>query len=331
MSKLLPLLAAVLGALALLAPATAPVEAKEAPAYIALGDSLAFGVGASDPAALGYVGVTHNALARSDRYAGRGLEVVNLGVPGATSYDLLLPGGQLDKAIEEANERREDDTSADDNVEIVTLNIAGNDILGLGGEGSPCLADPLSRGCQEMYQGMLDELEGNVKQVLQRLREAAPRADIIVLDMYSPLSGRGGPADLIAGFALEGLNAATERAVSEADVGAKMARVYPVFRGHAQELVAADNLHPNDDGHALMSEVVLATIEGRAPELPEGLGSPVAVEELSQEPRGEGGLIPVAQQGDDESSVPLLLAIGIPAALLGMAAAAGMYLTARGR
>jgi acyl-CoA thioesterase-1 len=334
MSKLFPLLAAVLGALALLAPAATPVQAKEAPAYVALGDSLAFGVGASDPATLGYVGLTHDALARSDRYAARGLELLNLGVPGATSADLLLPGGQLDRAVDEVKERLDDDTSADDNVEIITVNIGGNDILGLGGEDSPCLDDPLSEGCVALYEEMLGRLEGNLGEVLKQLREAAPKADIIVLDMYSPLSGRGGPADLIAGFALEGLNAATERVVSKSDVDAKMARVYPLFRGHAQELVAADNLHPNDDGHALMSEVVLAAIEGRAPELPEELGSPVAVEELTQSPQGpqgEGGLLPVAREGDDEASVPLLLAIAIPASLLGLAAVAGVYLAARGR
>lgn len=331
MSKLLPLLAAFLSPLALLAT-SAPAEAKEAPAYVALGDSLAFGVGASDPATLGYVALTHDALARSERYSDRGLELLNLAVPGATSDDLLLPGGQLDLAIAEVDERLEDDTSADDNVEIITLNVGGNDILALGTEDSPCLVDPLSAGCRELYAEMLGELEENLTQVLTRLREAAPRADIIVADLYSPLSGRGGPADLLADFALEGLNTTTERAVARADVGAKMARVYPVFQGHAQELVAEDNLHPNDEGHAVMSEVVLAAIEGREPELPEGLGSTAALGEASESPGGEGGLLPVANRGsDDESSVPMLLAVAIPGSVLGIAAVAGVYLAARNR
>jgi hypothetical protein len=39
----------------------------------------------------------------------------------------------------------------------------------------------------------------------------------------------------------------------------------------------------------------------------------------------------VADADDDESSVPLLLAIAIPASLLGVAAIAGVYLAARGR
>ena len=329
MAKLLPLLAAFLS-LALLLPAP-PARAKEAPAYIALGDSLAFGVGASDPATKGYVGLTQDALARGDRYNQRGLELLNLAFPGATSADLLLPGGQVDRAADEISERLEDDSSADDNVEIITLNVGGNDFLSLGAEDSPCLDDPLSAECEELYLGMLGELEDNVIRTLKRLDQAAPAADIIVMDLYSPLSGRGGPADIIASFAIEGLNAATERAVLEADVGAKMARVYPVFRGHAPDLVSDDFVHPNDEGHALMAELVLATIEGREPELPEGYEAPVAVEEAVDAPQGRGGLLPVPREDEGDSNVPLLLAIAIPAGLLGLAAIAGVFVTSRGR
>src|SRR3989304_299278 len=81
MGKLLvPLLAAFLSLSLLLTEA----RAQEGPAYLALGDSLAFGVGASDPAATGYVGLTHDALRKSDRYRERGLGLVNLSAPGAT-------------------------------------------------------------------------------------------------------------------------------------------------------------------------------------------------------------------------------------------------------
>src|SRR3989304_1092891 len=111
MGKLLvPLLAAFLSLSLLLTEA----RAQEGPAYVALGDSLAFGVGASDPPTRGYVGLTHDALRKSDRYRDRGLELVNLSVPGATSSDLLLEGGQLDAALDEIARRQEDTSSADD-------------------------------------------------------------------------------------------------------------------------------------------------------------------------------------------------------------------------
>ncbi|MEE8346639.1 MAG: GDSL-type esterase/lipase family protein [Dehalococcoidia bacterium] len=329
MRRLLPLLAAFLS-LALLAPPP-PAAAEGAPAYIAIGDSIAFGVGASIPEEGGYVALTFESLHKSDRYRRRGLDLVNLGVPGATSSDLLLPGGQLERAVSEITERREDASSADDNVEIITVNIGGNDVLALATLDSPCVADPLSTECQDRFQEMQEALEDNLSEVLQRLREAAPEADIIVVDLYSPISGRGGTPDIIADFAVSGINTVTERVTSRSEVRAKLASVYTLFRGRANQFVADDNIHPNDAGHAVIGEVVLAAIEGREPDIPEELMTPVVVDEGDRTPLGEGGLLPVADVGDDESSVPLLLAIAIPATLLGMAAIAGVYLAARGR
>jgi len=330
MRRLLPLLAAFLS-LAFLAPA-APAGAKEAPAYIAIGDSRAFGVGASDPATDGYVAITHDALHRSERYRQRGLELVNLGVPGATSSDLLLPGGQLERAVAEIKERQEDTSSADDNVEIITVNIGGNDVLALVTSDSPCVADPRSPECEDLFQEMLDTLEDDLTQVLRRLREAAPKADVVVLDLYSPLSGRGGGPELVADLAVREINAVTERVVSDSELRAKLVSVYPLFRGRASQLVAADNLHPNDDGHAVMAEIVLAAIEGREPVFPEELMAPTAVQEIVQPPLGEGGLLPISQDEDSGGAgLPLFLAMAIPVSLLGLAVVAGAYRASRGR
>ncbi len=330
MPRLLPLVAAFLS-LAFLAAAAA-ASAKEAPAYIAIGDSLAFGVGASDPATNGYVTVTYEALHRSERYRQRGLDLVNLGVPGATSSDLLLPGGQLERAVAEIRERQEDTSSADDNVEIITVNIGGNDLLALVTADSPCLADPQSTECEQRLQETLDTLEDDLTQVLRSLREAAPKADIVVLDLYSPLSGRGGAAELVADLVVRDINAVTERVVSDLELRVKFVSVHSLFRGRAAQLVSADNLHPNDEGHAVMAEVVLAAIESREPVFPEGLMTPAAAEETAQLPLGEGGLLPVSR-GDESggTSLPLFLAVAVPASLLGLAAVAGAYRAARGR
>jgi len=328
MRRLLPLLAAFVS-LALLAPA--PAAAKEAPAYIAIGDSLAFGVGASDPASGGYVALTYETLRSSERYRDRGLELVNLGVPGATSSDLLLPGGQLERALSEIRDRQEDTSSSDDNVEIITVDIGGNDVLALATADSPCVEDPLAEECQGRFQEMLGTLKGNLTEVLEGLREAAPKADLVVMDLYSPLSGRGGAEDLIADFAVGEINAVTEEVASRPDLDASLASVYPLFRGRAAQFIAADGVHPNDDGHALMAEVVLAAIEGRDPVLPEELMTPLAVEEISRKPLGQGGLEPITSSREEDSNLALILALAIPASLLGVGAVAGAYLAARGR
>jgi lysophospholipase L1-like esterase len=330
MRWLLPLLAAFLY-LPLLAPATS-AGAAEAPAYVAIGDSRTFGVGASDPATGGYAAITYDALHKSERYRDRGLDLLNLGVPGATSSDLLLPGGQLDQAVAEIKERQEDTSSADDNVEIITVNTGADDALALAASGSPCLTDPQSDECQDRLQEMLDTLEDNLTQVLTRLREAAPKADIIVLDLYSPLSGAGDAQQLVADLAVRDINAVIEGVVSDAELRAKLASVYPLFRGRASQLVAADNLHPNDDGHALIAEVVLAAIQDREPQLPETLMTPTAVEEIPRTPLGKGGLQPVNQSEDSGGNgLPLVLAVAIPASLLGLGVAVGAYRATRGR
>lgn len=329
MRKPLPLLAAFLS-LALLAQPV-PAAAKEAPAYVAIGDSIAYGIGASIPEEGGYVALTYDALRKSDRYQRRGLDLLHLGVPGATSSDLLLPGGQLERALTEISERQEDASSSDDNVEIFTVNIGGNDVLALATPDSPCVADPLSEECLDRFEVMQEALEDNLAEVLERLREAAPKADIIVLDLYSPLSGRGGAPDIIADFAVSQINAVTARVTSRPELNAKLASVYPLFRGRADEFIAGDAIHPNDDGHAVIAEVVLAAIEDREPDLPKELLTPVAVDGAGRPPLGEGGLLPVAEADDERSNLPLLLAIAIPASLLGVAAIAGAYFAARGR
>lgn len=326
MRWLLPPLAAFLS-LTLLASLA---SAKEAPAYIAIGDSLAFGVGATDPSTGGYVPRLHDALLRSDRYRGRGLELVNLGVPGATSADILLPDGQLQRALDEIRERKDDTSSADDNLEIITVDIGGNDVLTLATPDSPCLADVLSADCQDDFQGVLEALEENLTETLTMLREAAPKADIVVLDLYSPLSGRGGPAELVADLAIRQINQVTEKVVADPDLGVKLASVYGLFRGRAEQLVAEDNFHPNDDGHALMAEVALAAVEDRAPVPPTELMTPAAVQAITGQPEGIGGLEPVGRSGDGPD-VPVLLAIAIPVAVLGAASIVGAYLAARGR
>src|SRR3990172_11269862 len=221
MRRLLPLLAAFLS-LSLLAPA-APAGAEETPAYVAIGDSLAFGVGAPAPASGGYVALTYQTLRSSDRYRDRGLELINIGVPGATSADLLLPGGQVERALAEIRDRQDDTSSADDNVEIITVDIGGNDVLALATPDSSCLVDPLASDCQEVYGEMLVELEDNLDRVLRGLREAAPKATIVVLDLYSPISGRGGGADLIADYAVGGINEVTDRVVSDEELAVRLA------------------------------------------------------------------------------------------------------------
>src|SRR2546425_3746049 len=87
--------------LALAAACSSSVERKPLTGvYLALGDSLSAGNGASDRSTTAFVPLVHKAL-------GPNVELMNLGVPGDTSSD-LLNGGPLDRAIAEITQRRND-------------------------------------------------------------------------------------------------------------------------------------------------------------------------------------------------------------------------------
>jgi lysophospholipase L1-like esterase len=318
---LLPLLAALLS----LNLASVSSQAEQPPAYVALGNSLAFGVGASDPSTGGYVRFAYDALRLSDRYRDSGLELVNLSAPGATSSDLLVEGGQLDDALAEIALRG----SSSGGVEIVSLDIGGNDVFALGDPGSPCLNDPLGDACTQVFADALDGLDGNVREVVSRLREAAPEADIVIVGFYNPYSGTGEEFEIPAELAVDQINKVLGDVASDTDLEVKYAEVFDYFTGRGAQWVADDRLHPNDDGHFVISEILLATIQGRDPVIPEDL---LAV------PAGPAPDIPPDLRDGAQDRLPdgggfnyTLLAVALIGGVVALAAVAGGYIFARGR
>src|SRR3990172_11352197 len=83
-------------------------------AYIALGDSLSYGGGASVRGQSDFVSLVTNRLPRE-------IEVLNLGESGDTSFD-LRGHGHLGQAVDEIERRRADD-DPDNDVKLVTLEI----------------------------------------------------------------------------------------------------------------------------------------------------------------------------------------------------------------
>src|ERR1700674_2414620 len=188
-SRLLPPLAAFLFLAAVALAFAAGVRAQQPPAYLALGDSLAFGVGADSPAEQGYVGLTTASL-RLSKYNGTGLDLVNLSAPGATSADLLQPGGQLERALTDIQSRG--------GADIISIDIGANDLLALAESNSPCFQSSGSKACQDALGQTLASLQTNLSSVLRRLREAAPTAQVYVLDIYNPYSGTNDPRAIVA-------------------------------------------------------------------------------------------------------------------------------------
>lgn len=323
---LLPPLAAFFLLALLVSPQAPPAHAAaETPAYIAIGDSIAFGVGAPQPRSDSYVALVHQALQTSERYRDSGLQLVNLAVPGTTTADLLTPGGQVDSAVAEIREREEQASAANDAVEIISVNIGGNDLLQLATPGSPCFESVGSDACIEEFGGVLSSVQGNLSEALARLREAAPDAGIYLLDLYNPYSGTGDARETIADLAVQNLNGIIGANAANEDLKVRLASIFQLFRGRGLQWISADGIHPNEDGHRVMGEVLLAAIDNREPLIP--------VELLEQTPAPAAtptdGLPDF--RADSDSGADWLIWVFVPLAFAGGAVIASAYFIARGR
>ena len=160
-------------------------EAKEGISYVALGDSIAFGMGATKPAN-NYVNLIRKHLNKKyDK-----VSFNNLGIPGITSSQLLLqlaapaeaaqlaeayPDKDISKiAVAACNKTAEAVAGAD----IITISIGGNNLLG---------------GLTDLYNGKFTTIQNNIKQfeadwpqILRTIRDANPDVKIYVMTLYNP-------------------------------------------------------------------------------------------------------------------------------------------------
>ncbi len=266
-------LTAVLFVLAL-APFAPPegAAAKVPPAYLALGNSHAFGVGATNPAAEGYVALTADAL-RDGAFAGSGLELVNLSEPDATSTDLVAPGGQLERALEEIT-TREFEGEPGDTIAIITIDIGSSDLSALSEPDSPCFEEVSGGPCRNALNAMLGALQNNLSLVLRELRAAAPAAQIYVVDAFHPYLESGEPQETLTEIGVQQVNGVIAAASADDDLAVRFVTVHDLFQSGGEHWVAPDGVHPNNDGHRVISEALIAAIEGRNPALPTDLTQP---------------------------------------------------------
>jgi lysophospholipase L1-like esterase len=236
------------------------------PLYLALGDSVAFGVGASDRAVTAYVPLLYDLLREelscrgSGRPGCRKLALENLAVGGATTTSLLAT--QLPVAVDQLRARNQDRPPNND-VKVVTIDIGGNDVFSVV---PSCTAGP-TPACIALVQASLQTFETNFTQILGDLRAAAgPDTVIIAMTYYNPLpscqlAALAGLAEVVleGGPGVEGLNDRIRR-ISAAN-GVAVADTYGKLA--AADLVGGtDCLHPNDAGHRIIADVFAAALAG---------------------------------------------------------------------
>lgn len=213
--------------------------------YLALGDSVAAGGGATDAGTGGYAALVAEAL--RGRF-GEGLELQVLAVAGHTTQDLIEE--QLPMALERVR---------GGDVRLVTLTIGGNDMNQYGAEPA-CLPDPSVPACP-LEDGLLD-VEQRLRVILQELRAAGPEAAIVIQVYPNLFAGTGHeferPADIAFGL-LNGVikGVAREQGVLVADAGPAFALDGPMM---THLLDPTPDAHPNDAGHAAIAEAFLEAL-----------------------------------------------------------------------
>ena len=242
------------------APSEAPPAAASGDSltYIALGDSLSAGFGASRPSETSFVPLVLENL--GDDY-----KLINLGHGGDTSAG-LMDHGHLSEAIETIEERNND-------VALVTLEIGGNDLLGLyfGAVLSgtcPNVTAVLSKPeCTEPLSTALAEFDANLGETLDQLLETDHPLELLLMTLYNPFPGFL-PVRPIAALALEGiadsqftegLNDIIREHAAQRDI--VVVELYEPFQDRAGELISGDFIHPNDAGYRVMAEAVIAALE----------------------------------------------------------------------
>ncbi len=242
--------------------------------YLALGDSLAVGVGATEPGQCGYVGL----FGQQYGTGGTVETLTNLGVSGETSFSLIR-NGQLEQGLKAIADPRTD-------VHIVTLDIGGNDLLVLRMMG-PCLLDPEGYLCQELVSKAKGGFAMTYPVILSALRSELAQdpgeEQFLVMTLYNPFGGTGSYLEESVDRALLGSDMTIDCAANPYDpsrtglndliwclgasAGAEVVDLYPLFGDNALYLthIVSGDIHPNDAGYAIIAEALRESLEARVP------------------------------------------------------------------
>lgn len=229
------------------APAHLGRVASEPASYVALGDSLATGAGSQR-------GYAERYAALVDGQTDTPLHVVNLARDGWTSADLLA-------ALRD--DRRFGEALAD--ADLVTVNIGGNDLLAAQGQ---VLAGAC--GDEACLQKTVDTFKENWDAILAEVDAlVAADARLVTMDIYNPFVAAlraYGLLDRLQPF-LDAVN--DHIRASAAAHGMAVAPVHSTFNGEdgmgdpvPEGLIAPDHVHPSDEGHAAIADVLVQTSRG---------------------------------------------------------------------
>jgi len=272
------------------------VESPEKLKLVALGDSITAGSGVLPEQA--FPSLLENEF----------INVENLGVPGATSQDLVNllkeKGGQLADA------------------DAVTITIGSNDLLQAAGirealqNGTPVVPN------QELFQNVYDASELLLARLLESISiiQSQTDAPIVIYNIYNPFGARENPVlaslhqlgeQVVNKVNTEVINAAVAATQNNGKI--KVADAYSEFTDKQAEYVSeVDRIHPNVAGHQtlaglatqLLAEYLVGNPEDPTDEDPSD-EEPSEEDPVDEEPTD--GEDPIGETPEED---PVLVALG---------------------
>jgi lysophospholipase L1-like esterase len=239
-----------IGLLALVAGMTATAQVPPPPLYVALGDSIEFGLG--DDILADGIGFTPLFQTFLSTVFQRPVDRLNLGVPFATTHDIRQD--QLPAALAALQGRAP---------VVVTWGGGGNDLAEVvtGPQAAACRQ---SQSCLGRLNGLLNGVEQTIDHTIRELRQAiGPNGHLLMRTQYNALMRAGcqTPANVLLGtITLEGapgtvldrgLNTRIREIAQKYD--AQVIDLFLPFAASPNTLVAADCIHPSGLGHQLIA------------------------------------------------------------------------------
>jgi len=235
-------------------------------AYLALGDSVTFGIGVADPRADGFVGRVSRRLAGVEPPI---VETRVFAVPGETAT------GFLDRRLDDVVGAIRDLGAR---VELVTIGLGANELLRTRRDPT-CEAAPAGDSCRAIVDAAMVEaaesLDAVVAAVQATLEAEGSDARVLLLAYYNP------DVAPIAAATMVGADGVVECSVTEPDPGlndriaciaarrgAELVDLHAAFLGREDELtrIGEGDVHPNADGYTVIADEILAVIAARGTE-----------------------------------------------------------------
>jgi acyl-CoA thioesterase I len=246
-----PLLATLTVVLALGATllSAAPRSVAQSPGvYIALGDSIAAGIGSSLPRERGYPALVHDLATRQ---SGGFVPFESLAVPGETAATFIA-GGQLDRFRASVARAREGGLP----LYAVSVSLGGNELLALDSSGIPD------------REAGLDQFRARYAEALNAIRAAiGPDTPLVVTTYYDLTEGDATLANTDAWW-IEQFNTVIRETATT--TSASVADVHGSFAGRIAELTLFPvDVHPSNAGHRVIADLVWQALgtDTTAPEI----------------------------------------------------------------